>query len=88
MNARPEALHAPASAEPRPGGADGRPRVVVVGAGFGGLTCVKALAKAPLDVTLIDKRNYHLFQPLLSELLVGGVLSRVSVNPAHERLEP
>jgi NADH dehydrogenase len=42
-----------------------RPRVVIVGAGFGGLSAAKALARAPVNVTVIDRRNYHLFQPLL-----------------------
>ena len=42
-----------------------RPRVVIVGAGFGGLTVAKRLAKAPADITLIDRQNHHLFQPLL-----------------------
>src|SRR5690606_39918729 len=40
----------------------GRPRVVIVGAGFGGLTAGKALGKAPVHVTLIDRRNHHLFR--------------------------
>ncbi|MGH9676564.1 MAG: FAD-dependent oxidoreductase, partial [Candidatus Acidiferrum sp.] len=40
-------------------------RVVIVGGGFGGLYAAKALRKAPVDVTLIDRRNFHLFQPLL-----------------------
>jgi NADH dehydrogenase len=44
------------------------PRVVIVGAGFGGLTAAKALAKAPFNVTLVDRRNYHLFQPLLYQV--------------------
>jgi NADH dehydrogenase len=51
----------------------GRPRVVIVGAGFGGLTCAKALAQAPVDVTLIDRRNYHLFQPLLYQVATAGL---------------
>lgn len=41
------------------------PRIVVVGAGFGGLSAVNALAHAPAHVVVIDERNYHLFQPLL-----------------------
>ncbi|HTW33961.1 MAG TPA: NAD(P)/FAD-dependent oxidoreductase [Rhizomicrobium sp.] len=45
-----------------------RPRVVVVGAGFGGLWAVKTLARAPVDVVLIDRQNYHLFQPLLYQV--------------------
>ncbi|MGH7896389.1 MAG: FAD-dependent oxidoreductase, partial [Candidatus Binatia bacterium] len=42
-----------------------RPRVVVVGGGFGGLHAAKHLRRAPVDVTLVDRRNHHLFQPLL-----------------------
>ena len=45
-----------------------RPRVVVVGAGFGGLTLVRALRHAPVDVTLVDQHNYHLFTPLLYQV--------------------
>jgi len=44
------------------------PRVVVVGAGFGGLACVRALRHVPAAVTLIDRNNYHLFQPLLYQV--------------------
>ena len=46
----------------------GLPRVVVVGAGFGGLRVVRALRDAPVQVTVIDRRNHHLFQPLLYEV--------------------
>jgi putative NAD(P)-binding protein len=42
-----------------------RPRVVIVGGGFGGLFATRELAGAPVSVTLIDKRNYHLFRPML-----------------------
>jgi NADH:quinone reductase (non-electrogenic) len=41
------------------------PRVVIVGGGFGGLSAVRALRNTPVRVTLIDKRNYHLFRPML-----------------------
>jgi NADH dehydrogenase FAD-containing subunit/uncharacterized membrane protein YphA (DoxX/SURF4 family) len=47
---------------------DGLPRVVLVGAGFGGLACVKALRDTPVEITLIDRHNYHLFQPLLYQV--------------------
>lgn len=50
-----------------------RPKVVIVGAGFGGLSAAKALADAPVDVTLIDRRNYHLFQPLLYQVATAGL---------------
>jgi len=48
-----------------------RHRVVIVGGGFGGLYAAKSLGKAPVDVTLIDKRNFHLFQPLLYQVATG-----------------
>ena len=47
------------------------PRVIVVGGGFGGLFATRALAKAPVRVTLIDKRNYHLFRPMLYQVATG-----------------
>lgn len=46
-------------------------QVVIVGGGFGGLYAAKALGKVPVDVTLIDKRNFHLFQPLLYQVATG-----------------
>ncbi|HLB96314.1 MAG TPA: FAD-dependent oxidoreductase, partial [Acetobacteraceae bacterium] len=45
-----------------------RKRVVIVGCGFGGLFAVRALARAPVDVLVIDRNNYHLFQPLLYQI--------------------
>ncbi|UOK72424.1 NAD(P)/FAD-dependent oxidoreductase [Ancylobacter polymorphus] len=45
-----------------------RPHVVIVGAGFGGLEAARGLAKAPVNVTLIDRHNYHCFQPLLYQV--------------------
>jgi NADH:ubiquinone reductase (H+-translocating) len=47
------------------------PRVVIVGGGFGGLFATQALAGAPVSVTLIDKRNYHLFRPMLYQVATG-----------------
>src|SRR5690606_21861932 len=44
------------------------PHVVIIGAGFGGLAAAKRLARAPVRVTLIDRHNYHLFQPLLYQV--------------------
>jgi NADH:ubiquinone reductase (H+-translocating) len=48
-----------------------QPRVVIVGGGFGGLFATRALAGAPVSVTLIDKRNYHLFRPMLYQVATG-----------------
>lgn len=52
---------------------DGRSRIVIVGAGFGGLFAAKALKQVDADVTLVDRRNYHLFQPLLYQVAVAGL---------------
>ncbi len=49
------------------------PRVVIVGAGFGGLWAAKTLANAPAEVTVIDRENYHLFQPLLYQVATAGL---------------
>src|SRR5437660_12665641 len=46
----------------------GRPRVVIVGGGFGGLACARKLDGKPADVLLVDERNYHLFTPLLYQV--------------------
>ncbi|HEY0478403.1 MAG TPA: NAD(P)/FAD-dependent oxidoreductase, partial [Kofleriaceae bacterium] len=50
-----------------------RPHVVVIGGGFGGLAAVRALARAPVSVTLIDRRNHHLFQPLLYQVATAAL---------------
>ena len=50
-----------------------RPRVVIVGAGFGGLAAAKRLAGKPVDVTLVDRRNHHVFQPLLYQVATAAL---------------
>jgi NADH:ubiquinone reductase (H+-translocating) len=50
-----------------------RSQVVIVGAGFGGLFAAQALADTPVDVTVIDRHNYHLFQPLLYQVATAGL---------------
>jgi NADH:ubiquinone reductase (H+-translocating) len=50
-----------------------RPHVIVLGGGFGGLTAARRLAKAPVSVTLIDRRNHHLFQPLLYQVATAAL---------------
>lgn len=50
-----------------------RPKVIIIGGGFGGLSAAQALKSAPVDVTVIDRRNYHLFQPLLYQVATGSL---------------
>ncbi len=50
-----------------------RPRVVIVGGGFGGLSAAKALRRAPVEVVLLDRRNHHVFQPLLYQVATAGL---------------
>jgi NADH:ubiquinone reductase (H+-translocating) len=56
------------------------PRVVIVGGGFGGFYAARALAKAPAQITLVDKRNYHLFRPMLYQVATG-LLSGDEIAP-------
>jgi len=53
-------------------GKSGR-RVVIVGGGFGGLYCARALARAPVTITLVDRKNYHTFQPLLYQVATAAL---------------
>src|SRR6187455_2418617 len=48
-------------------------RVVVVGGGFGGLLATRGLGKAPVEVTLVDRQNFHLFQPLAYQVATGAL---------------
>jgi NADH dehydrogenase len=50
-----------------------KPHVVIIGGGFGGLTVARRLAHAPVRITLIDRRNHHLFQPLLYQVATAGL---------------
>ncbi|HEY2477235.1 MAG TPA: NAD(P)/FAD-dependent oxidoreductase [Solirubrobacterales bacterium] len=56
-------------------GSDAKHRVVVVGGGFGGLNAVRRLADAPVEVTLVDRQNFHLFQPLVYQVATGALSS-------------
>jgi NADH dehydrogenase len=49
------------------------PRVVIVGGGFGGLYAARALRRAPVEVTVVDRRNHHVFQPLLYQVAMAGL---------------
>src|SRR5213594_3946025 len=65
---------------PRP---SGRPRVVVVGAGFGGLSVAAKLARADVDVLVLDRNNYHGFWPLLYQVATAGLDPASIAYPAR-----
>jgi NADH:ubiquinone reductase (H+-translocating) len=58
---------------PSAGGAPRRPQVLIIGGGFGGLEAARGFARAAVDVTLVDRSNHHLFQPLLYQVATGGL---------------
>src|SRR5213596_1926563 len=57
--------------------------VVVVGAGFGGLRVARSLRRAPVQVVLVDRNNYHLFQPLLYQVATAGLEPEEIAKPAR-----
>ena len=59
------------------------PHIVIVGAGFGGLRAARSLANAPVRVTLIDRNNYHLFQPLLYQVATAGISPDEIAHPVR-----
>jgi NADH dehydrogenase len=63
------------------------PHVVIIGGGFGGLQAAKSLRTAPVEVTLIDKRNFHLFQPLLYQVATGGLGPAEIASPIRALLK-
>ena len=58
-----------------------RPHIVIVGAGFGGLSAAVGLSGAEADVTVVDRRNYHLFQPLLYQVATAGLSPAQIASP-------
>lgn len=67
-------------ADPVGASSSGRPRVVIIGSGFGGLFAAQALRRAPVDVTVVGKTAHHLFQPLLYQVATG-ILSEGEIAP-------
>lgn len=67
---------------PKPG-VMGKTRVVIVGAGFGGIQAARALRRKDLDVTIIDRTNHHLFQPLLYQVATGGLNPSEIASPVR-----
>ena len=64
-----------------------RERVVIIGGGFGGLAAARRLKDAPVDVTLIDRRNHHLFQPLLYQVATGELSPADIASPLRHLLK-
>ena len=64
-----------------------QPHVVIIGGGFAGLEAAKALGNQPVQVTLIDKRNFHLFQPLLYQVATGGLSESDIASPLRAVLD-
>jgi NADH dehydrogenase len=64
----------------------GQHRVVIIGGGFGGLNVARSLRKVPVDITLIDRQNFHLFQPLLYQVATGSVGTGDIAAPLREIL--
>ena len=65
---------------------DGKHRVVVAGGGFGGLYAAQSFKTAPVGVTLIDRRNFHLFQPLLYQVATGALSPARNVSTSLRHL--
>src|ERR1700683_1984598 len=63
-----------------------KPKVVIVGAGFGGLECAKALKRAPVDVVVVDRTNHHTFQPLLYQVAMAGLSPAEIAQPIRSIL--
>jgi NADH:ubiquinone reductase (H+-translocating) len=80
------AIQADAAVSPLQSRSDRRPHVVIVGAGFGGLYAAKGLRKAPVDVTVIDRRNHHLFQPLLYQVATAALNASDIASPIRRVL--
>jgi len=66
--------------------AKARPHVIIVGAGFGGLTAAESLAKLPVEITVLDRKNHHTFQPLLYQVATAGISPAEIAAPIREIL--
>src|SRR5438046_10507521 len=71
--ARPDPLGGSIAVPGERGVVMNRPNVLVIGCGFGGIEAVRALSKAGIDITLVDRTNHHLFQPLLYQVATAGL---------------
>src|SRR6202521_4714631 len=65
-----------------------RPRVVIAGAGFAGLTCARGLKRTAVDVLLVDRNNYHLFTPLLYQVASAVLDPGEIARPVRQLIRP
>src|SRR5436190_3794372 len=79
-------MHGHAKPLPLTSGKTRRPRIVIVGAGFGGLNAALALKRADADVIVVDQHNYHLFQPLLYQVATAGLSPNQIATPIRQIL--
>src|SRR5271156_6376161 len=63
------------------------PRVMIIGAGFGGLTAARGIARLPVQVTVLDRRNHHTFQPLLYQVATAGLSPGEIATPIRSILK-
>ncbi len=68
-------------AKPSPDNSSVRPHVIIIGCGFGGLQATRALRHADVDITVIDRQNHHLFQPLLYQVATAGLTAPAVAEP-------
>src|SRR5262245_56468231 len=61
----------------------GHPRIVILGCGFAGLEATRALRNAPVEITLVDRTNHHLFQPLLYQVATAGLSAPAIAAPVR-----
>jgi NADH dehydrogenase len=81
VDSESESSSQPQAPNPRP------PRVVIVGGGFAGLNAARALRRTAVKITLVDRRNFHLFQPLLYQVATGGLSPANIAAPLRAILE-
>ncbi len=66
--------------------ANARPRIVIIGGGFGGLKAAESLARLPVQITLLDRKNHHTFQPLLYQVATAGISPAEIAAPIRDIL--